>query len=275
MRRDQSGNKSVYQVTRALEADLLPAWRGKQIDKITKLDVIALLDSITDRGAPAMARRVQSYVNRFFAWCLERDILKVSPVTGMARVGENVTRERVLDDKELKAVWHGADSIGSYGSAVKMLVLTGARREEISALKWSEIKGNEIVLENGRTKNGKRHTIPLSHAAMRLLESLPKIGESEYVFTITGKRPLAAWSKPKIELDGASGVTDWRIHDLRRTCATGMQKLGVNLQTIEAVLNHISGSRDGVVGIYQRHSFDAEKREALEKWGECVNRLVG
>jgi integrase len=152
-----------------------------------------------------------------------------------------------------------------------MLALTGARRDEIAKLRWSEIDGATIKLEGGRTKTGAPHTIPLSSAAQALLKSLPHLGD----FVFSGARPMSNWTKSKLRLDGASGVTNWRIHDLRRTVATGLQKLGANLQTIESVLGHTSGSRSGVVGVYQRHSFEAEKREALEAWGIHVMGLTG
>jgi integrase len=270
IRRDQSKNKpsSLYQVTRSLEVNLLPAWRGKRVDEIGKRDVIDLLDRIADRGAPMMARRVQSYIRRFFRWCIERDILKIDPTQAMPRVSNGKSRDRVLTDAELAKVWAACD--GPYGAVVRMLALTGARREEIARLRWSEIDGSTIKLEGSRTKTGAPHTIPLSSAAQALLNSLPHIGD----FVFSGARPISDWSHLKRSLDGASGVTSWRIHDLRRTVATGLQKLGVNLQTIEAVLGHTSGSRSGVVGVYQRHSFDAEKRAALEAWGAHVMALV-
>jgi integrase len=266
IRRDQAKNKpsTLYQLTRTLEIDLLPAWRGKRIDEIGKRDVIALLDSINDRGAPVMARRVKAHVRRFFHWCLERDILKIDPTAGLPRVGNGKSRDRVLTDSELARVLGACQ--GPYGAVVRLLALTGARREEIAKLKWSEIDGDTIKLEGSRTKTGAPHTIPLSSAAQALLNSLPHLGD----FVFNGVRPVSNWSHSKNELDAASGVTNWRIHDLRRTVATGLQKLGVNLQTIEAVLGHTSGSRSGVVGVYQRHSFDAEKREALEAWGKHV-----
>lgn len=152
-----------------------------------------------------------------------------------------------------------------------MLILTGARREEISQLRWSEIDGDTIKLSGARTKNGEPHTIPLSAPALELLARLPRI--SDLVFTYNGGKPIAAWGRAKATLDKACGVEGWRIHDLRRTVATGLQKLGVNLQTIKAVLGHTSGSRGGIVGVYQRHSFDAEKRAALEAWGAQVANI--
>jgi integrase len=271
IKRDQAKNKpsSLYQVARSLEVDLLPAWRGKRIDEIGKRDVIELLDSIADRGAPLMARRVQSHVKRLFRWCVERDILKIDPTQAMPRVGNGKSRDRVLTDNELAKVW--AACHGPYGAVVRMLALTGARRDEMAQLRWSEIDGATIKLEGSRTKNGEPHIIPISAAAEALLNSLPHLGD----FVFSGAKPVSNWGQSKRRLDGASGVTNWRIHDLRRTVATGMQRLGVNLQTIEAVLGHTSGSRSGVVGVYQRHSFDAEKRAALEAWGAHLAALIG
>ena len=274
IRRDQSKHKHLYQVTRALEADLLPAWRGRQVDQIAKRDVIELLDSIADRGAPSMARKVQAYVNRFFAWCVERDHIKSDPTAGMSRVGENVKRERVLSDQELAKVWCGAGELGAYGQAIRLLVLTGARREEVASLRWSEIDGDTIRLQGTRTKNGEAHDIPLSKAARELLAAMPRFTDSDFIFTVNGNRPLNAWSEPKTKIDKLSGVSNWRIHDLRRTTATGMQKLGTPLPVTESVLGHTSGSRSGIVGVYQRHNYAEEKRAALEAWGAHVSSLV-
>ena len=270
IKRDQAKNKpsSLYQVTRSLEVDLLPAWRGKCVDEIGKRDVIELLDKIADRGAPIMARRVQSYIRRFFRWCIERDILKIDPTQAMPRVGNGKSRDRVLTDEELAKVWTACQ--GPYGAVVRVLALTGARRDEIARLRWSEIDGATIKLEGSRTKTGAPHTIPLSSPAQALLSALPHLGD----FVFSGAKPISDWSASKRRLDSASSVTNWRIHDLRRTAATGMQRLGVNLQTIEAVLGHTSGSRSGVVGVYQRHSFDAEKRAALEAWGKHVRTIT-
>ena len=154
-----------------------------------------------------------------------------------------------------------------------MLILTGARREEISQLKWSEIEGDAIHLSNGRTKNGEGHIIPLSAAAKALLASLPKV-EGEFVFSYDGVKGVSGWSRNKRNLDAACGVQDWVLHDIRRTVATGMQKLGIPLPVTEGVLGHSSGSRSGIVGIYQRHTYADEKRQALEAWGQHVTALT-
>jgi integrase len=274
LRRDiapRNKQSSVYQITRAIERDLLPAWRGRRINTLTKFDVLTLLDGIADRGAPIKARRVYAHAHRFFKWCVSRGIITSSPMEGLEKPGAERSRDRVLSDDELARVWRGAED-GPFGTITKLLILTGARRDEITSLRWDEIQGDVITLEGARTKNGKPHLIPLSAPALALLRSTPRIGD--HCFTVDGAKPVAAWSRPKARLDASSGVKGWVIHDLRRTVATGLQKLGFTLQTVEAVLGHVSGSRAGVAGIYQRHDFAAEKREALEAWGAHVARLT-
>ena len=198
----------------------------------------------------------------------------MNPATDLPKPASETKRDRVLSDDELIAVWNAARKIGwPFGDAIRLLILTGARREEIGQLKWSEIKGDVIALEGARTKNAAPQTIPLSLAASTVLQQAPRIADSKRIFTTNGQTAISGWSRAKTKLDELSGVSDWRIHDLRRTVATGLQKLGVNLQTIEAVLGHTSGSRAGVVGVYQRHSFDAEKRAALDAWGAHVTAL--
>src|SRR5262245_59895596 len=267
LKRDQSQNKAstLYQALRTVEAELLPAWRGKRVDQITKADVIGLLDTIVDRGAPVMAKRVQRIVRRFFRWCLERDFVKADPTVGLPRLLSGKSRERVLTAQELEKIWSEAECIGPFGAAVRLLILTGARREEIGQLRWSEIDGDMIYLKGHRTKNGEPHDIPLSAPARELLNSIPRLGA--FVFTFSGVKPINGWSRPKAKLHAVSGVSDWHIHDLRRSVATGLEKQGVELQLTEAILGHAGGSRSGVVGIYQRYDYADEKRAALNAWG--------
>jgi integrase len=154
------------------------------------------------------------------------------------------------------------------------LTLTGARRNEITGLRWSEIKDDTIILGRDRTKAGEAHSIPLSPPALAILKQLPRIGPGDFVFSINGRNPVTDLAASKEKLDGLIKIPSWHTHDLRRTVATGLQRLGINLQVIEAVLGHVGGSRSGIVGVYQRHSFDAEKRTALEAWAREVERIV-
>ena len=275
LRRDQAKNKSRAAVERLLAKDVLPAWGHRQITTIGRRDVMDVIDAVADRGAPITARRLQAHVHRLFKWAVGRGIIEANPASDLPKPGSETKRDRVLSDDELVAVWRGAGELGwPFGDAIRLLILTGARRDEVGSLRWSEVTGGIVNLKGERTKNAEPHTIPLSAPATILLQRAPRIAGSDLVFSTNGKTPVSGWSRAKARLDTVAKVKDWRIHDLRRTVATGLQKLGANLQTIEAVLGHIAGSRAGVVGVYQRHGFDAEKRAALNAWGAHVMDLV-
>ena len=275
LKRDQEKNRSHGEVKRIVERHLIPAWGARAVRDIGRRDILDVIDAIADAGAPIMARRVQAYVHRFFRWSVGRGIIESNPATALPKPGAEVKRARVLTDKELIAVWKSAAKTGwPFGTAIQLLILTGARREEIGSLRWSEIQDANLHLAGERTKNGQPHNIPLSLLAVDLIEACPRVLDSEFVFTTTGKTAVTGWSRAKQSLQDASKVQDWRIHDLRRTVATGLQRVGVSLQVIEAILGHVSGSRAGVVGVYQRHSFDDEKRVALDRWAAHVEGLI-
>jgi integrase len=272
LRRDQSKNKSSsqYRLAKLVEHDLLPVWTGRRVDELTKRDVLDLLDSIMDRGAKVKANRVFSHVNRFFNWCMERDILATSPTNGMARPGSEKARDRVLTKGELAKVWNGATD-DPFGNVIKLLILTGCRKEEIGALRWSEIEGDVIKLPGSRTKNCEANDVPLSSPARALLKLLPRFDGCDYVFTADGVKPVSGWSRAKHRLDAACKVTSWRIHDIRRTCSTGMNDLGTDPHIVEAILGH---KVKGVAGVYNKAKYEAAKRAALEAWGAHVMALA-
>jgi integrase len=161
---------------------------------------------------------------------------------------------------------------------MRMLILTGARREEVGAMRWSEVDlaARVWTLPGARTKNGVEHVIPLSDGAISILERAPRIGRRDgFVFTMTGKTAISGWSRAKAQLDTSSGVADWTIHYLRRTFATGLRGLGVGRDVVEKILNHVSGSFGGVAGVYQRFALADEKRVALDTWAARVAVIVG
>jgi integrase len=172
----------------------------------------------------------------------------------------------VLTDDELIAIWHATDGPGPFNGIARMLLLTGQRRNEVAGATWVELSDDLAVwtIPAIRTKNGKTHVVPLPEPAREILRNAPRVGG--HVFA-AGKRPFGAWAASKNALDKRAGVTDWRLHDLRRTVATGLQRLGVRLEVTEAVLNHTSG-------VYQRHDFANEKRQALEAWAAHVLSVV-
>lgn len=277
--RDQAKNRSAAEVRRAIEHDVMPKWADRPIDTISRRDVLELIDAVADRGAVTMARRLHSHLHRLFKWAVGRGIIEANPMADLPKPGEVVERDRVLANVELAAVSKAAEQTAwPFGPAVRLLALTLARREEISALRWSEIHGDEIRIPGERSKTGTPRIIPLAPAAIELIGTLPRTGDC--VFTTNGTAAVSGWSKAKRALDAKAAeihgrpLAPWRIHDLRRTGATGLQRLGVALQVIESILGHVGGSRAGIVGVYQRHRFATEQRVALEAWSHEVERIV-
>jgi len=273
---------------RLLKKDVVPAWTGRRVQELTRGDVIDLLDQIVDRGSPIAANRTLAAVRRMLAWCAERGIIASSPCHGVKPPSGEHSRDRVLSDDEIRTIWISAEKMGyPYGPLTQLLMLTGQRRDEVAEIRWSEIDlaARTWTLPKERVKNATAHQVPLSAMAIAVLSRLPRIhSRAAYVFTADGEKPTTSFSRPKQRLDrlvvecaatvAAEPVAHWTFHDLRRTAATGMARLGVNLPVIEKVLNHTSGSFGGIVGVYQRHSFAEEKRAALEAWGQFVEGLV-
>jgi integrase len=237
---------------------------------LSRATVVKRLDSMARQGRSAMAARTAAYGKAAYGWAVKRGTVSENPFTSLP-VAPTERRERVLTDDEVAAIWRSTDVPGPFNGIVRMLILTGQRRDEVAGMIWAELSDDTWIIPPGRTKNNATHIIPLNTPAQDLLRSAPRLGE----LVFPGRRgPFNGWSKAKATLDAKSGVTDWRLHDLRRTMATGLQRLGVRLEVTEQVLNHVSGSRAGIVGIYQRHDFAAEKRVALEAWGAHVQAFV-
>ena len=270
--------RTAQETERLFRLHVMPRWRGRAVSSITRRDVLDVLDRVVDAGAPIAANRV-SATRKLFNWLVARDVIATSPCAGVKPPTDERSRDRVLDDKELRAVWLAAEEIGwPFGAMVKVLVLTGQRRDEVARMEWSEIDlGDKLwTLPRERVKNDEKHEVPLSDTAVAVLKSVPRIAGSRYVFTTNGKAPSSGYSKGKRRLDALlSDMPPWRLHDLRRTTASGMARLGINLPVIEKVLNHASGSFAGIVGVYQKHEFSQEKRHALDAWGAFVAGLAG
>jgi integrase len=275
LKRDQVHNRSCAKVKRLIERCAKPAWEGRQISTIGRRDINDLIDAVADRGAVVMARRLHAHLHRLFRWAVGRGILETNPMAHLPKPGSEAPRDRVLTDTELAEVFKNVTKLRPpFPTIFQLLILTGARRGEITGLRWSEIKDDTIILPRDRTKAGEIHSIPLSPPAIDIIKQLPRIGPSDFVFTINGRNAVTDLAASKERLDDITKIPPWHTHDLRRTVATGLQRLGINLQVIEAVLGHVGGSRSGIVGVYQRHSFDAEKRTALEAWAREVVRIV-
>ncbi|HZZ21157.1 MAG TPA: site-specific integrase [Roseiarcus sp.] len=242
-------------------------------DDLDRAAVIRVLDALARDGKSAMARATAAYGRSCYQWAAKRGSLAVNPFMGLS-LAADVKRERVLTDDELRSIWRATAGPGPFNAIVRMLVLTGQRRGEVG-MTWDELAPDlsAWTIPSVRTKNGVAHIAPLSPQARAILRVCPQFDDSALVFP--GLRgPFAGFDKAKAALDRASGVEDWRLHDIRRTVATGLQRLGVRLEVTEAVLNHIAGSRAGIVGVYQKHTWADEKRAALNAWGEHVAVIV-
>jgi integrase len=269
--------KPMREAQRLLELYVMKPWGGRKVTEIRRADVRNVLEKIVADGAPIAANRVHSIIRKFFNWCLDQEIVEASPCTGLKPpAGKEVSRDRILTDDELRRVWKAADKLcAPYGAMVQLLILTGQRRGEVAGMQWAELdlKNRLWTLPRERVKNDRRHEVPLSPQAAAIIQSLPRISD-DFVFSLNAETPLNGFGKNKDRLDELSGASDWVVHDLRRTVASGMARLGISLAIIEKILNHVSGSFAGIVGVYQRHEFAEEKRAALEKWADHVERLV-
>lgn len=296
-----------YTSTKAiLDKDIIPRWGKRRIQDIRRRDVLDLLDAVVERGAAVQANRVLAAVRKLFAWAVDRDILDTSPAAGVKPPTPETSRDRVLTDDELRLVWLAAGKVGyPFGQMVRLLVLTGARRDEVAGMRRSELSANGIwTLPASRTKNSRAHALPLPSQAVAVIANVPAVkvtkadgdipahrGKRDYLFTTTGKAPVSGFTRAKERLDKAmleiarkeaedSGIdpesvklAPWTFHDVRRSMASGLARLGVSLPVVERLLNHVSGSFGGIVSTYQHHQFDDEKRAALTTWAAHIEAL--
>jgi integrase len=287
------------EICRLFKIEILPRLGAKRVGDVRKGDINDILDAIVTRGSPITANRTLAVLRKFFNWARDdRGLITVSPCQGVTAPAEESPRDRVLNDNEIPLAWAAFERIGwPFGPIAKLLLLTGTRRDEIASARWSEIDldANTLTIAKERSKNGIAHEIPLSMAALRIIKELPRIGDKKggYVFTTTGETPVSGFSRLKSIVDGhildalkkeaeargddpedVEAPPHWTLHDLRRTVATSLQKLGVRLEVTEAVLNHVSGSRAGIVAVYQRHEYASEKRSALDAWARRLDAIV-
>ncbi len=272
----------------------VPEFKGKTIKGITKTAVASFLDTLVKW--PALRRNASAVLRQLFTWAVERGDIVISPLIGSKLPASVQSRDRVLSDDELTLVWKAAEEIDyPFGPLFRLLIATGQRREEVSAMDWRELdRANATwTLPASRAKNGKAHIVPLNALAMAALDAVASNhgGESNgnwpargFVFTTTGNTAVSGHSGAKGRLNAKIAVLSpetgsglpmepWRVHDIRRTVATGLQRLGIRFEVTEAVLNHVSGSKSGVAGVYQRHDWKEEKRAALEAWARHVAHL--
>ena len=275
------GNGWKTLVQRSLRLHVKPVLRDKPLPTITRADVVSVFDRMPDEQQ-ANRRNVFAVLRRLFKWAISRGDLHASPMEGMETPPAVKARERWLNDEELARVWIAAPQCHRcFGPIVRLLIATGQRREEVGRISWEELDRGERIwrLPGNRAKNGEPNRVPLNDLAVAELDAIaggdkwPKRGR---VFATATGHIFTAYSKGTAKLDklvsedGYDPVPHWRLHDLRRTLATGFQRLGVRFEVTEAILNHVGASRSGVAGIYQRHDWKDEKQAAMKAWNDHI-----
>lgn len=280
---------TLAEIKRVLASKRFAEWETRPIAEVTRRDVLDIMDGLMDAGYEVAANRYLVYLKMLFGWALDRDIIKTNPTDRIKKPGAERSRERVLSLNDLIVIWKAstraeAESQDIFASIVKLLMLTGQRRTEISAMRWAEIDEDAatLTLPPERTKNGREHVVPLSKPALAILkarraEQTATNLETEFVFTSWGKAPFSGYSKGKAALDLAAPTEQpWTLHDLRRTMVTRMtDDLHIAPHIVEAVINHVSGHKSGVAGTYNRAQYSNERRRALDAWADYLMRHVG
>jgi integrase len=263
--------RSYEETKRHLEKQWKPL-HGLALASIGRANVAAQVSTIAKESGPVAANRSRASLSAFFRWAIGEGLCDHNPVAGTNKQEENGERKRALSDAEAAAVWLATPD-NDYGRIVQLILLTGCRRDEIGSLQWGEIdlKDRTITLPGERTKNKQTHVVPLSDSATTILKNIPQRANRDFVFG-AGKGGYSGWSKSKAEFDALLGLKeDWTLHDLRRTVRTGLGKLGVQPHVAEAVLNHLPPK---LIRTYDRNTYAAEKRDALDKWATHLKTMV-
>ena len=261
---------------------VLKVWLDAPAKGFTRANAVQALDETKISSGPIAANRTRAVARACWSWAVSRGALDANPWDATPKPGKEKARERVLTDVEIGDLWRAAEALKEpYDGMFRVMLLTGQRRSEVAGMLWDELDLDAAVwtMPGERTKNGRPHAIPLSADVLGIIKKLPRRDGAKLVFEGARKTAPSGFGKFKDTLDEKMAaaaserkatMAEWTIHDMRRTVATGLQKLGVRLEVTEAILNHVSGSRAGIVGVYQRHGWDREKKAALEAWAAHV-----
>jgi integrase len=247
---------------------------GLKINEVTRREVASVLSSIAADGRKVTADRARAWLSSMFGWAIKEGLCDANPTMNTNSYAGNNDRDRVLTNAEIVAIWNAVDDKTDYGRIVKLLFLTACRRDEIGGLVWQELKGDYIALPKERVKNGHAFDLPLSKTAQKLLASVERRPGRDFLFG-QGKIGFQAFGPGKEHLDAKLKFnTRWQLRDIRRTVSTGMAELGVEPHIIEACLNHYSGHKRGVAGIYNRATYNVQTREAFERWASHLALIL-
>jgi integrase len=266
--------RSRVEIKRYLTGGYFKAIHALPIDTITRADVAARVVAIARESGSPTAARARGALSNFFAWAMTMGLTEANPTVGSAKPAESKPRERVLSDDELSAIWRACGD-DEYGRIIRLLILSGARRQEIGDMTWSEIdlERGIFTIPAARSKNNRQHVLPLMPMMREIIDTVPQMASRDQLF---GQRShgFTAWVQGKRALDKRSGVRDWTVHDIRRTVATKMADIGVQPHIIEATLNHHSGHRAGIAGVYNRSPYEREVRAALAAWHDHLRAII-
>jgi integrase len=267
---------TMRETRRYLQTVLAPL-HDHDADTLDVRAVASVLATVAQERGRTSANRARAYLSACLSFGVATGLLERNILIGTKRPQPEQQRDRVLDEAELSAVWLASDPSTDYGAIVRLLVLTGQRREEVGAMRWSELDLDRGLwtMQGERTKNHRAHVVPLSAQAVALLADRKRVGERDAVFgrSVNGTG-FAGWSARKHDLDASVALPEWRLHDLRRSVVTGMAEIGIAPQVIEAVVNHISGHKAGVAGVYNKAAYLPERRAALQRWADHLEGIV-
>jgi integrase len=287
-----NGKRTRDEIEQIFRSKLIPVLGTKRLSAITPGDIKAVLRKIADKteraasgriksGGPHAAKKTLTYLHGMLRWCAYEEIdgLQDNPArainaTDLLRGKEfNRHRERTLGDAELRVIWRRAEELGyPFGTLIRALSLTGQRLSEIADLSWSEIRDNQLHIPGERMKNKREHILPLTTQMQELVEQLPRGSAGDYLFSTTnGKRPISGFGKYKRRFDEGLNIEPWQIHDIRRTVRTNLSKAQVPVFEAELIIAH---QQSGVHGVYDKHRYNREKLNGLEKWEQLLTRII-
>ncbi|MGR3562946.1 MAG: tyrosine-type recombinase/integrase [Heliomarina sp.] len=295
-------NRTADETARMFELHVYPEIGHKPLIAVTRQDILRVLDKAEERGAKVRANRILANLKRFLNWSVERGYLETSPAAAIKAPAKETARDRILSDDEVTAFLRACEKLGApFGPIFHLLLLTGQRREEVTGATWSEFDLSEGTwsLAADRVKNARAHMLPLSRQAHEAIAALPRTDGTSLLFPArfsrsgsSTPRPVSGFGRAKERIDALMlaelkamakeqgddpdevELPPWRLHDLRRTAASGMARLGVGIHVVEKVLNHVTGSISGVAAVYNRHSYQDEMRSALQAWANYVDNLT-
>lgn len=267
---------TAKETERLLHKHFVSAWGKRDVRDVRQTHINEILDNLVACGKPSEANHALGVIKTLFRWCVDRDMIPISPCMKVKKPAKHGSRARVLTEDELRALWAGLDQEGyPFGTMTKLLILTGQRRGEVTQMQWPQldIEAATWTIPAELAKNGREHLVPLSRQALAVIASIPRVHDS-LVFPARGsdETVISGFSRAKLRLEQLAGASDWTLHDLRRTAATYLGKLGTQPHVIERILNHVSGTFAGVSGVYNRHPYLDEMRTALQAWADWIEQ---